>query len=145
MRPTLANTGQHCSDSFVIKRDTSFSQRKDVVSGPDPLFLLLAYISGEIPVPILNSFDGRLHELSANLELIIRCRCQVIFKRNHWCVAALSVLPCPAASSWKPIAIVVSQPKADMLLWNHGFNFLFIFSPLTMERPYCFRLSQDLG
>ena len=79
MRPTLANTGQHCSDSFVIKRDTSFSQRKDILSGPDPLFLLLAYIPGEIPVPILNSFDGRLHELSANLELIIMLRMSSYF------------------------------------------------------------------
>ena len=45
----------------------------------------MAFIPGEILVPIIDSFDGWLHELSANLELIIIiiiicCGCQVILR-----------------------------------------------------------------
>ena len=76
MNPSLSqyacSASQHCSDSFVIKKIT-FLKEFDAASVPDPLFLLMAYIPGEIPVPVLNSFDGKLHELSANLELIIIC------------------------------------------------------------------------
>ena len=60
-----SDASQHC----ILKKD-HFSQRKDAASVSDPLILLLAYIPGGIQVPLLKSFDGRLHKLSANLELI---------------------------------------------------------------------------
>ena len=74
MNPSLSqyafSASQHCSFSFVIKKITIFKEF-DAASVPGSLFLLMAYIPGEIPVPVLNSFDGKLHEHSANLKLII--------------------------------------------------------------------------
>ena len=61
------SASQCYSDSFDIKKIT-FLKEFDAASVPDALFLLMAHIPGEIPVPV-----PKLYKLRENLELIIIC------------------------------------------------------------------------